>query len=210
METSSKILAAIVVGSIIVIGIMFVLYQDTPIEKEIAEIKKDTKIENDIENNPDITITKESPKSPSLKIAESPPVSYSTRVLAEDADYLTAKKIVNNVIFRYDENNKKLRGLTPSLTFHINETTIKYAFVWEMSTKDIVAHPDSSLIGKNVFRDVITTNEPLDQINSELMTFKQTKITYEWKNPETSKMETKVSYLKLYDGLVFGSGYFLN
>ena len=189
---------------------MFIVNEDTLVEKEIAEIKEDTKMKKDIKNNTDIPITKDSSKYPSLKIAESPPVSYSTRVLAEDADYLTAKKIVNNVIFRYDENNKKIPGLTPSLTFHISDITIKYAFVWEMKTKDIVAHPDSSLVGKNVFRDVITTNEPLDQINSELMTFKQTKITYEWKNPETSKMETKVSYLKLYDGLIFGSGYFLN
>lgn len=124
-------------------------------------------------------------------------------------DYQNAQIIVNLVIKNYDKNNQEIESIMNNLGFNINSVNKKYVFVYEMDTKNMVAHPNPDLIGKNVF-DLVEVLVPLDQINSELTSDGESIMRYEWINPETSTEQVKTSYLKLHDGLVFGSGYFEN
>ena len=118
--------------------------------------------------------------------------------------------LVNVVIKNYDKNNQDIEPILNQLDFYINSVNKKYVFVYDMDTKNMVGHPNSDLIGKNVFEELIVSLIPLSQIDSELNNNGESIMKYEWTNPETDTMQVKTSYLKLHDGLVFGSGYFEN
>lgn len=125
-------------------------------------------------------------------------------------DYQNAQMLVNVVIKNYDKNNQDIEPILNQLDFYINSVNKKYVFVYDMDTKNMVGHPNSDLIGKNVFEELIVSLIPLSQIDSELNNNGESIMKYEWTNPETDTMQVKTSYLKLHDGLVFGSGYFEN
>lgn len=140
----------------------------------------------------------------SIQISEKPTISENVN----NTNYQNAQMIVNFVIEKYDQNNQEIESIKDYLGFNINSANKKYVFVYDMESKNIVAHPNSDLLGKNVFEDLITTNESVTQIDSELINNGESIMTYDWINPDTSTEEIKTSYLKLQDGLVFGSGYF--
>lgn len=128
----------------------------------------------------------------------------------ETKNYQNAQMLVNVVIKNYDKNNQDIEPILNQLDFYINSVNKKYVFVYDMDTKNMVGHPNSDLIGKNVFEELIVSLVPLSQIDSELNNNGESIMKYEWTNPETDTMQVKTSYLKLHDGLVFGSGYFEN
>lgn len=128
----------------------------------------------------------------------------------ETKNYQNAQMLVNVVIKNYDKNNQDIEPILNQLDFYINSVNKKYVFVYDMDTKNMVGHPNSDLIGKNVFEELIVSLIPLSQIDSELNNNGESIMKYEWTNPETDTMQVKTSYLKLHDGLVFGSGYFEN
>lgn len=123
-------------------------------------------------------------------------------------NYQNAQMLVNIVIKNYDKNDQEIESLENMLGFNIDTGNEKYVFVYDMGTKNIVAHPNPDLIGQNVFEDLITVIDPVSQIHSELSSDGESIMRYQWMNPDTLKEEIKTSYLKLHDGLVFGSGYF--
>ena len=136
-----------------------------------------------------------------------------TEKLTSDQDknsenYQNAQMIVNVVIEIYDKNNQEIESLDNMLGFNINSVNKKYVFVYDEETKNIVAHPNPDLIGQNVFEELINSIDPVSQIHSELSGDGESIMRYQWMNPDTLKEEIKTSYLKLHDGLVFGSGYF--
>ena len=138
------------------------------------------------------------------------PAELTTIQGENNKDYQNAQMLVNVVIKNYDKNNQEIDPILNELGFNIDSTNEKYVFVYDIDTKNMVAHPNSDLIGKNVFEELIVSLVPVNQIDAKLNDDGQSIMRYEWVNPETQTEQVKTSYLKLHDGLVFGSGYFEN
>jgi vacuolar-type H+-ATPase subunit E/Vma4 len=81
-----------------------------------------------------------------------------------------------------------------------------YVFVINAETEEILAHGYPSRVGEET-KVLHNADESFTTIMNKLETNGETIMHYEWENPETGKTEQKTSWLKLYDGKIFGSGY---
>ena len=122
------------------------------------------------------------------------PVSdYENRMLAE--------QLIDLVIENYDKSKSKV----DPLEFKLINGEIRYVFVLDRELT-VIAHPIPELMG-NTF-DNINAVRTFEEINSELVSEKQTWVNYSVLNPNSGQVENKKSLFKLHDGLVFGSGFY--
>lgn len=85
-----------------------------------------------------------------------------------------------------------------------------YTFVIDSDSFDLVAHgADPELVGSNVF-DLVAPDKDRDQILADLSggDGATTWVRYMLANPETGMDAEKSALLKMYDGYIFGAGYF--
>jgi signal transduction histidine kinase len=126
-------------------------------------------------------------------------------VLSEDQK--TAKMLVDQVIKKYDDEEKDLSALENHLDFNVNSKIHRYAFVIDYETQKIMAHPNSELLGQNSFA-LINSSESEESILENLKKSDGHWVYYNFTNPETGDVEPKTSWFKLHDGLIFGSGFY--
>jgi len=117
-----------------------------------------------------------------------------------------SEMLVNLMIENYEKGNKEISSLDKKLGFKITGVGMRYGFVLD-ENEMIVAHYNPKFIGqKNIAMSI--SIESKDQILSTLNNEGQIWIHYDFINPETKKIEPKTSFLKMYDGLIFGSGFY--
>ncbi|MEE9339546.1 MAG: cache domain-containing protein [Methylococcaceae bacterium] len=122
-------------------------------------------------------------------------------------DSKLAQTLVEEVIKKYDNEEKELSALENFLEFNINSTEKRYAFVIDYDTKKIVAHPNTELLGQDSFA-LINASESEESILENLKNNDGHWVYYDFTNPETGNEEPKTSWFKLHDGLIFGSGFY--
>ncbi len=122
-------------------------------------------------------------------------------------DSKLAQTLVDEVIKKYDNEEKELSALENFLEFNINSTEKRYAFVIDYDTKKIVAHPNTELLGQDSFA-LINASESEESILENLKNNDGHWVYYNFVNPETGNEEPKTSWFKLHDGLIFGSGFY--
>jgi len=83
-----------------------------------------------------------------------------------------------------------------------------YPFVLDQNNMAIVAHgADSSRVG-DISKSLTASNKPLEQIQKELKQNNGTWVTYTFLNPDSDKLEMKLSWLTVQDNYVFGAGFY--
>ena len=122
-------------------------------------------------------------------------------------DSKLAQTLVEEVIKKYDNEEKELSALENFLEFNINSTEKRYAFVIDYDTKKIVAHPNTELLGQDSFA-LINASESEESILENLKNNDGHWVYYDFTNHETGNEEPKTSWFKLHDGLIFGSGFY--
>jgi len=122
-------------------------------------------------------------------------------------DSKLAQTLVEEVIKKYDNEEKELSALENFLEFNINSTEKRYAFVIDYDTKKIVAHPNTELLGQDSFA-LINASESEESILENLKNNDGHWVYYDFTNPETGNEEPKTSWFKLHDGLIFASGFY--
>lgn len=97
--------------------------------------------------------------------------------------------------------------ITPVVPAH---TDTLYPFVLEFDTSETVAHGAyPHLLGAVPTRSLHQADRPWPQIQAELSADGSAWASYVFTNPDTRTYQLKRTYLQLYDGLVFASGYYL-
>jgi len=92
----------------------------------------------------------------------------------------------------------------------MESTFESYTFVIDSDSFDLVAHgADPSQVGSNVY-DLVAPDKDRDQIMADLSggDGATTWVKYMLANPETGMDAEKSALLKMYDGYIFGAGYF--
>ena len=85
-----------------------------------------------------------------------------------------------------------------------------YPFVFTFDTTEMVAHGAvPELVGLNATA-LDTPDRSAEQIRADLERDGGTWVEYRFLNPATGQEERKISWLYLYDGYVFGSGYYID
>lgn len=84
----------------------------------------------------------------------------------------------------------------------------RYAFVLDYDNQTILVHPNSDRVGTKSFA-LNNSEEPLDKILHTLKTTDSMWVHYDLVNPDDGKIEPKMSFLKLEDGYIFGSGFYI-
>lgn len=131
------------------------------------------------------------------------------KVIDENGENLRlAELIIDLAILAHLSNDGgDFKNIEENLGYVVNNVDEKYVFIYELETGLIRAHPTPELINQNIF-DVIEPNKSQKMINSELVDSPLTIITYDWINPQTNNIETKITVLQLEGEYVFGSGFF--
>jgi len=122
-------------------------------------------------------------------------------------DSKLAQTLVDEVIKKYDNEEKELSALENFLEFNINSKEKRYAFVIDYDTEKIVAHPNTELLGQHSF-SLINASESEESILENLKNNEGHWVYYNFENPETGNLEPKTSWFKLHDGLIFASGFY--
>ena len=162
-----------------------------------------------------IEYTNQKTKSTPVNISNEPKVEIISQVIGKveiiseeiTKNHEFAKYLVNLTIENYENGDKEVSALDKKLGFKIQDLGIRYSFVIDANTWDIVAHFDPKFVGKNVF-DVISPTETKEQIENTLDTDDEIWVHYEFINPETDKIEPKTSLFMMHDGYIFGSGFY--
>lgn len=126
-------------------------------------------------------------------------------ILTEDHD--RAQLAVEIAIESYENVDKDVSELNQYLDMNFNSLHKRYAFVIDYDTQKIVAHPNIERIGVDSFA-IINASESTDSILENLEKNEGHWIYYDFENPETGNIEPKTSWLRLHDGLIFGSGFY--
>ena len=83
-----------------------------------------------------------------------------------------------------------------------------YPFVFTFDTTEMVAHGAvPELVGQNVTK-LVTADRSAEQIVADLERDGGTWVEYRFLNPATGQEDRKITWLYLYDGYVFGSGFY--
>lgn len=122
-------------------------------------------------------------------------------------DHEKTQIIVTTIIEKYDEIDGDLIEILNYLEYNLDGKFYRYGFVLDEMTTKLLAHPNSDLLGQNIF-DVIEPVESKEQILSELQTNGKVWVHYEFENPETGNIEPKTSLFELHDSLIFASGFY--
>lgn len=127
-----------------------------------------------------------------------PPVNISE-------DRFLAEYLVDAIIEKYDSGQtiQSLNG--DPLGFTLLNDEIRYVFILDEDLTAI-AHYIPGAIGATF--ESINAVRTFDQVSRDLESEGQTWIHYEKYNPNTNKIESKTSLLKLHNGIVFGSGFY--
>ena len=85
-----------------------------------------------------------------------------------------------------------------------------YPFAFAFDTTEMVAHGAvPELVGQNVTK-LVTADRSAEQIEADLERDGGTWVEYRFLNPATGQEDRKITWLYLYDGYVFGSGYYID
>ena len=135
--------------------------------------------------------------------------SIDTVVIVDSAETITedhkrAQIVVDGLIEQYNDG---IDFDSLQLGFNFNAQDPMYGFVIDMSTKDIVSHPNEELIGEDSFA-LINSVESEKQIISILNNDGKIWVHYDFENPQTGEIEPKTSLFELHDEYIFGSGFY--
>ncbi len=119
------------------------------------------------------------------------------------AKFLT-EKAIDEYVF-----TSSLEVIQDNLVTNFADGASRYVFVIDFDTLKIVSHPNSEIIGQYVF-DEIDSKETPQQVKDALTKNGTTWMHYHFTNPDDNKVESKISWLKLQDGLIFGSGFYVS
>ena len=117
------------------------------------------------------------------------------------------KNLVSSAVSLYDEIGiASFDDIDTSAKLHDGEL---YVFVNNYDTNIVVAHGEKpSLIGTNI-ADVLDANgNSIGEIIHDGATPDGAWVKYMWEGHDTGKVSLKKSWVVLYDGYVFGSGFF--
>lgn len=130
-------------------------------------------------------------------------------IVAEEltANHNMTNFVIGVMIKNYDKGDKELSSLDKKLGFKIQDFGLRYGFVLDSDNYDIVAHFNPDLVGENIF-ELTQFKESREQIIKTLKSDKEVWVHYEFVNPETNNKEPKTSLFKMYDNLIFGSGFY--
>ena len=120
---------------------------------------------------------------------------------------LRAQQVVNEGIELYKSEGEGMLEIVNAM----DTTRPDYLFVLDLEEKKVVAHAadagrantDSLILLDSEFSD-----RPAEAIIDDLLGEESTWIHYSYTNPLNGFVENKASYLALYDGYIFGSGYY--
>lgn len=124
-----------------------------------------------------------------------------------DAD---TRSVVDYAIFIYEfnkENDAWIDIITPEETVTNDDL---YPFVFNSTTLETVAHgaiPDR--LGHLPYAIIDTADRPIEHILADLEDDGSTWLTYTFYNPSTGTDQLKRTYMQLREGLIFGSGYYI-
>ncbi len=118
---------------------------------------------------------------------------------------LVAEKLVDVIIEKYDSGQTLDLLDGEPLGFRLTNGEVRYVFILDDELAAI-AHYIPGAIGATF--ESINAVRTFDQVSRDLESEGQTWIHYEKYNPNTNKIESKTSLLKLHDGIVFGSGFY--
>lgn len=116
--------------------------------------------------------------------------------------------VVNDAVVLYQEYGQDALGMITAGADDYEKDTA-YTFVLDLDTQEVVAH---GAIKEHVGQTSVSLTEsdkPFEQIKAELESDGNSWVTYTFVNPETGQNQIKVSFVALYDGYVFGSGFYL-
>ena len=114
--------------------------------------------------------------------------------------------IVHNAILTYQSNPDSAFAAIDALSE--GEPTDTYPFVINASTYMIEAHGANPARNGNIGVALTEADRPVEDILADLEANRGTWSHYTFTNPLTGEEENKRSWLSLYDGYVFGSGYY--
>ena len=145
--------------------------------------------------------------TPFVKTTSPPKIIQIIPVEELTANHNMTDFVIDLMIKNYDKGDKELSSLDRKLGFQIQDFGIRYGFVIDSNNYDIVAHFNPALVGENIF-ELVEFKESQAQIIETLKSDKQVWVHYEFVNPETDNKEPKTSLFKMYDNLIFGSGFY--
>ena len=105
-------------------------------------------------------------------------------------------------------NAGTLDVLEDNLVMKFADDASRYTFVIDYDDQTILVHPNSDRVGTKSFA-LNNSEEPLDKILHTLKTTGSMWVHYDLINPDDGKIEPKMSFLKLADGYIFGSGFYI-
>ena len=123
--------------------------------------------------------------------------------------YVSLEAYVQDVV--HDAVNSYLidgTGVFASIT-EMRSTDPSYPFVYRLGDRVLVAHGSNPDLVGIALDDLITPDRPLDQISADLEKDGTAWMEYMFLNPATGQVEQKRTWLELYDGYVFGAGYYV-
>lgn len=122
---------------------------------------------------------------------------------------MTARNIVVNGIDEYrNDPESAFEMITAGAQERQHEEP--YLFVVNAQTMTVVAHGAKPGVVGDGSASLTQSEKPYSQIMHELRSDGNTWVEYVFENPDTGIEQTKRSFLQLYDGYVFGSGYYYN
>ncbi len=145
--------------------------------------------------------------TPYVRSTSPPKITQIIAVEELTANHNMTDFVIDIMIKNYDIGDKELSSLDRKLGFQIQDYGIRYGFVIDSNNYDIVAHFNPDLVGENIF-ELVKFEESQEQIIETLKSDKEVWVHYEFLNPETDKKESKTSLFKMYDNLIFGSGFY--
>ena len=162
-----------------------------------------------------IEYTNQTTKSTPVNIVDEPKVEIISQAIGKveivseeiTKNHEMVRYLVNLTIKNYEKGDKEVSFLDKKLGFKVQDIGIRYAFILDANTWDVVAHFNPELVEKNLF-DLVSPTETKEQIENALKTDGEIWIHYEFINPETDNIEPKTSLLMMHDEYVFGSGFY--
>jgi len=129
---------------------------------------------------------------------------------AHSASKWTAKAWVDSAIRYYKKHGKAKTMATLKVKngkFHRGSL---YVFTWD-TRGYITAHPaNHGLIGRNVYN--IKDPNGFQFVKYAVNTAKKRGsgwVKYKWSNPKTKRIQNKITYFKLVDGIIFACGVYI-
>jgi len=137
-----------------------------------------------------------------------PETVYNTPIATEIYDksqnQAFAQKLVDEAIQHYSISGEFLSG--DDLYHQLPNGETRYSFVIDFESDVILADPNQSEVGLKIL-DNIEPVESWNLVKEVLADRGWGWVHYPYENPDTGIVELKMSWLELYDGLIFGSGF---